>query len=202
MEDQYQKLINESFFDYARSVDKLRNIIRYATAPRTSSESVAEHSFFVASYVLKLYEYYDFNLQKALSMALLHDFSEAYISDVPHPVKAGNPELNEALEKAERKVNAQYLSEEVANWIEEMNHLSSYEGMICVLADVISVVTYAKYEMDLGNKAYMKGVYDGSKNRYIELVRNLCTIARKDPEETTKNVLEQIFNIFSQEIEQ
>ena len=50
-----EKLLEkEDLTHFAKSVDRLRFITRYATAPRSSKESVAEHSFFVAAYVLKL----------------------------------------------------------------------------------------------------------------------------------------------------
>lgn len=40
--------------EFIRCVDGLRNLVRYQTAPRAAKETVAEHSFFVAAYVLKL----------------------------------------------------------------------------------------------------------------------------------------------------
>ena len=94
-------MINSKLGNYLLNVNNLRNLTRYQTAPRVSSESVAEHSFFVAAYVLKLYDYYNFNLEKALRMALLHDFNEVFISDVPFPIKSKYKEINKELEKAE-----------------------------------------------------------------------------------------------------
>lgn len=197
----YSKLINENLLDFSRSVDKLRNIVRYATAPRNARETVAEHSFFVASYVLKLYEYYEFDLKKALPLALLHDYSEVYISDVPHPIKKKNPELEKALELAEDKVNREHLSDTYADWLHEFNDGSSVEGLVCDLGDVMSVVTYAKYEMDLGNKAYMKQVYEGSVDRYKGYVKQLEPYARENGPETTAKVIDYIEKIFSTKVE-
>ena len=168
-----ENLIKEDLSTFVRDVDRLRNIIRYATAPRNAAESVAEHSYYVAVYVLKLAAYYNFDVKKAMALALLHDFSEIYISDVPHPIKKRNPALEKALEDAEEKVNKERLSDTVADWLHEFNDGTSAEGLICSFADVLSVVSYAKYEMDLGNKAYMTQVYEGVVNRYKNDISNL-----------------------------
>ena len=78
--------ININLSDYMINIDKLRNLVRYQNAPRVSEETVAEHSFFVAAYVLKLHNYYNFDLKKALSIAILHDYAEVFISDIPKRV--------------------------------------------------------------------------------------------------------------------
>jgi len=166
-------MINTNLQCYLANIDGLRNLVRYQTAPKVSSETVAEHSFFVAAYVLKLNDYYEFNLEKALMMGLLHDFSEVYISDVPHPIKSKFPQLNSILEQEEYNVNYKFISKEFADNLEEFNHLTSVEGMIIALADVLSVVTYSKYEIGLGNSNYMKDVYNRTKPRYISVIEKL-----------------------------
>ena len=50
-------MINSDLGNYLSNINNLRNLTRYQAAPRVSSESVAEHSFFVAAYVLKLYDF-------------------------------------------------------------------------------------------------------------------------------------------------
>ena len=166
-----EKLINENLTVYMKDVDMLRNIIRYNTAPKNNQETVAEHSFYVAAYVLKLHEFYEFDLEKALSLSLLHDFSEVYISDVPHPVKANNKALEDALESAEYEINKEKLSETVANWLVEFNNRTTAEGTICALADILSVVSYSKNEINLGNKTYMAEVYKKTVKRIREIVK-------------------------------
>ena len=156
--------------EFIRCVDGLRNLVRYQTAPRAAKETVAEHSFFVAAYVLKLHDYYKFDLKKGLRLALLHDFSEVFISDVPHPIKQRFPKITDELEKAERKVNEEYIGEEFANELEEFNQTSSIEGIIVALADILSVASYAKFEMELGNSKYMQNVYRRSRERYMNLL--------------------------------
>ena len=148
-------MINSKLGNYILNVNNLRNLTRYQTAPRVSSESVAEHSFFVAAYVLKLYDYYDFNLEKALRMALLHDFNEVFISDVPFPIKSKYKEINKELEKAEYEVNCEHINKEFADEMKEFNNMSTAEGIIVELGDVLSVVSYSKHEIGLGNSKYM-----------------------------------------------
>jgi len=163
-------MINSNLTTYLDSIDNLRHLVRYQTAPRVSSETVAEHSYFVSAYILKLHDYYEFDLTKALRMGLLHDFSEVFISDVPHPIKKQFPLINDELNKAEHEVNVNYISEEFANELEEFNELSTAEGVMVALADIISVVSYSKYEINLGNSKYMKEVYNNAKRRYMEVL--------------------------------
>lgn len=163
-------MINSNLTDYLLNVNNLRNLTRYQAAPRVSSESVAEHSFFVAAYVLKLHDYYDFNLEKALRMALLHDFNEVFVSDVPFPIKTKYKELNEALEKVEYEVNSYHIGEDFADEMLEFNNMSTAEGIIVEVGDVLSVVSYAKHEIGLGNSAYMRDVYNKSIPRYTQIL--------------------------------
>ena len=164
-------MINNNLTEFLYNIDNLRNLVRYQTAPRVSSETVAEHSYFVSVYVLKLHDYYEFNLSKALEMSLLHDFSEVFISDVPHPIKSKYAKINDELTKAEHEVNRICISEEFSNNLEEFNNLSSAEGIMVALADILSVVTYSKYEINLGNSKYMKNVYNNAERRYREVIK-------------------------------
>ena len=197
-----EKLLEkEDLTHFAKSVDRLRFITRYATAPRSSKESVAEHSFFVAAYVLKLAQYYQFDVTEALALALMHDYPEAYISDVPHPIKVQNPDLANALEKAEEKVLKDHLSDEMASILNRFNNADGPEALVCILADVMSVVSYAKYEMELGNSSYMRQVYEGARPRFENLITSLAKYALGDQTETSFYVLKQIEDIFESRIE-
>lgn len=161
--------INGSLSEYIQNIDKLRNLIRYQTSIRCTSESVAEHSYFVSAYLLKLKDYFNFDLEKSLQIALLHDFSETQISDIPHPIKQNISGLSEFLENAEYEVNKTYISEEFANWLEEFNKNSSPEGFVVILADILSVITYANREISLGNKFFKNVLYD-TRGRYYNII--------------------------------
>lgn len=127
----YSKFIRNDIATFSKDVDVLRSLIRYQNCNRLVNESVAEHSFYVAVFVLKLREYYDFNLEVALKTALIHDIPEARISDIPHNIKLANPEVAAALEKAEEKVTIDMLSEEANALLKSFNHGDTVEGKIC-----------------------------------------------------------------------
>lgn len=165
--------INIELNSYMQNIDNLRNLVRYQSAPRVSSETVAEHSFFVAAYVLKLHNYYEFDLKKALSMAILHDYAEVFISDVPHPIKKQFPLIEQELNKAEHAMVSEHISPDFANWLDEFNNISTAEGAIVAMADILSVISYAKYEIGLGNSIYMKNVLKNARNR-VEKMMDIC----------------------------
>ena len=127
----YSKFIRNDIATFSKDIDVLRSLIRYQNCNRLVNESVAEHSFYVAVFVLKLREYYDFNLEVALKTALIHDIPEARISDIPHNIKLANPEVAAALEKAEEKVTIDMLSEEANALLKSFNHGDTVEGKIC-----------------------------------------------------------------------
>ena len=127
----YSKFIRNDIATFSKDIDVLRSLIRYQNCNRLINESVAEHSFYVAVFVLKLREYYDFNLEVALKTALIHDIPEARISDIPHNIKLANPEVAAALEKAEEKVTVDMLSEEANALLKSFNHGDTVEGKIC-----------------------------------------------------------------------
>lgn len=164
-------MIKQNLSEYLLDIDNLRSITRFQTAPRNARETVAEHSFYVTAIVLKLHDYFDFNVEVALKTALMHDYSEVYISDVPHTIKAANKELAIALEVAEAKINKDKLSDTYAQYIDEFNNCSTAEGCMVALADVLSVLMYSRYEVKLGNKEYMREVYHRSFKRVNDVLK-------------------------------
>lgn len=93
--------------------------------------------------MLKLREYYSFNLEVALKTALVHDVPEVRISDIPHNIKLANPKLSDALEEAEANVTDEMLSAEAVSLLRAFNHGDTPEGLACQLADILDVVLYA-----------------------------------------------------------
>ena len=164
--------INDGLVDFIEDIDKLRDITRYQIAPHIYNETVAEHSFFVAVYVLKLHDFYSFDLKKALILALLHDYSEIYTSDVPYPIKKKIPELEKLLEQEEQKAYKEHCSKQIADWMVEFNNKTSPEGIVCGLADVVSVISYCLHEITLGNKDCIN-TYNRCKERVEILIRDL-----------------------------
>lgn len=186
--------INKGLREYINDIDLLRNLVRYQTAPRVSSETVAEHSFFVVAYVLKLNDIYDFDLNKAMMMATLHDYAEAFISDVPHNIKKNFPNLEKEIIKSENEIMEKHINSDFAKWVGEFNNMSSPEGLIVALADTLSVISYAKYEMGLGNSKYMRDVLDDGIRRAYKLYEK-CKQYEKSHDEN-KSVMQEILDFY------
>lgn len=152
--EEYKKFIKNDIATFAKDIDILRSLVRYQNCHRNVNETVAEHSFYVAILVLKLREYYNFNLELALKTALVHDVMESKISDVPHNIKLQNLKLADALEEAETNVTKEMLSDEALALIRQFNHGETPEGLACQLGDILSVVMYANAELTSGNKVF------------------------------------------------
>ena len=192
----YSKFIRNDIATFSKDVDVLRSLIRYQNCNRLVNESVAEHSFYVAVFVLKLREYYDFNLEVALKTALIHDIPEARISDIPHNIKLANPEVAAALEKAEEKVTVDMLSEEANTLLKSFNHGDTVEGKICQLADVLSVVLYANDEIKCGNRIF-NYIAIKAIARCKEIVASLeAHLNNSYTQEQIMNKINQIVNIY------
>ena len=192
----YSKFIRNDIATFSKDVDVLRSLIRYQNCNRLVNESVAEHSFYVAVFVLKLREYYDFNLEVALKTALIHDIPEARISDIPHNIKLANPEVAAALEKAEEKVTVDMLSEEANALLKSFNHGDTVEGKICQLADVLSVVLYANDEIKCGNRIF-NYIAIKAIARCKEIVASLeAHLNNSYTQEQIMNKINQIVNIY------
>ncbi|MCH8311162.1 MAG: Uma2 family endonuclease [Chloroflexi bacterium] len=72
---------------------RLAYLTRYSNMPRVKDESVAEHCFFVALKVIGLAKEYDFNVGSAVTMAIIHDLPEIYLSDMTWETKTAFPDL-------------------------------------------------------------------------------------------------------------
>lgn len=194
--NEYKKFIKNDIATFAKDIDVLRNLIRYQNVHRQVNESVAEHSYYVAIFVLKLREYYDFNLEKALKMALIHDIPESKISDVPHNIKLTNPKLMDALEEVEANVAKEMLSDEAATMLDEFNIGSTVEGRVCQLADVLSVVLYADDEIKSGNKVF-NYIAIKAIQRCKDVIFKLDEFRNKNyTQEQIINKINQIVNIY------
>jgi 5'-deoxynucleotidase YfbR-like HD superfamily hydrolase len=164
---------------FSQEIYALKALTRYNNKFKLINESVAEHSFFVAILILKLYEVYNFDLEKALSMGLIHDVPELHLSDITYDVKRNFPKLRDSILDAEKSI----IDKRYPEWRHLFNELvvnvESVESMIVVLADVMSCIQYASTEIDLGNSGYMKNVLKESKKRMRELEKKLKKHRRK-----------------------
>ena len=162
---------------YIDQIYPLSYIIRYSNVPRIKDESVAEHSFYVAAIVQKLYDKYDFDLSVALNMAISHDMIEVYINDIPHLIKQRHPELTSLLKGIEEK-EAENFPKCVHAGIKRLQK-SSPETFMVKMADAIQCNQYASNEISLGNSGYMQQVVDHSVER-VEALEEECQSFLRD----------------------
>lgn len=150
---------NSDLEKFIKETYTLKALQRYNNKFRIISESVAEHSFFVALIVVKLHEYYEFDLGHALKLAVLHDVPEAFISDVTWDVKARHPNLSKILYEVEQIEVESRMGTMYLEALREYEEITSVEAMICKMADAISVKQYTSNEIMLGNEGYMREIY-------------------------------------------
>jgi 5'-deoxynucleotidase YfbR-like HD superfamily hydrolase len=157
-------------FDIQRSLNlqmnplyNLKNIVRYNNVEKINTESVAEHSFFVMSVVNELHNFYDFNLGKALQMALVHDYPEIYIDDIAWPIKNAYPKVAKALREAEFEAIEKFSPNVIESFL-EYEEKDTIESLVVSFADMYSVCMYSASEKRLGNASHIKDIAERSKD--------------------------------------
>lgn len=152
-------------------------IRRYSTIPCVKDESVAQHSFFVAALVVRLHKDYEFDLGKAVTMAIIHDWTESWLDDIMVTTKKMFPKLNREVEAAELHIAEQEFPDPILDlWIENKER-DSLESQIVHYADVLQCLQYAEHEIKLGND-YMERVRQESLIR-VEFLEGELRNARR-----------------------
>ena len=164
--------MNSDVLDFIDEIYTLKHIIRYNTIAKITQESVAEHTFFVSAIVLRLHRTYVFDLGKALQMAIVHDLIETFISDIPRNVKDKYSKLNSVLEEVERDAWTD-LYPEYADLMDELEKGITIESIIVKMADILSVIQYAKSEKALGNVKEMDIILKNGNKRMDSLLIKL-----------------------------
>jgi 5'-deoxynucleotidase YfbR-like HD superfamily hydrolase len=142
---------------------RTRYVHRWSTFHTLHKESVAEHSFFVAFYVLVIGSWLNqdrirINLDMVLQRALVHDLDEAYSGDFIRSFKHSSPELKQALDDAAQSFHRK-ICEAVVDGIvaADMHHSwqvakdETMEGRLLAFCDFLSVASYAVLERMAGN---------------------------------------------------
>ena len=140
---------------------------------------MAEHSFFVATYVMELYKDYKFDLNKAVQMAIIHDFAESYIGDITLSTKTMCPDLVEAVSNAEKEVMFQNFPSFIYELYREYEQRTSVESLIVKLADTMQVKQYAGNEIELGNNSItMRSIFSRAVDDIDLFERKLAVYKR------------------------
>lgn len=126
----------------------LAKTLRYNNRSHLQEESVAEHSFFVALFALKIIQ--DLSLPeelelRVLRLAILHDCAESVTSDIPHNVKKMYPDFASFLKTVEDK----YYSKHWPYFKDKLD--DKLAEAIVKLADNYSVLQFCINEQRLGN---------------------------------------------------
>lgn len=142
---------------------RLAHIRRYSTQPVLHQESVAEHSFFVSLYAYALVNRLATDgrmtaestyrlMRLVLLQAIVHDVDESLTGDFIRPFKYSTPEITSAIKNGTRKImDALPIPREMFNaWASATDE--TLAGQIVKLADLWSVVMYARRELKLGNQ--------------------------------------------------
>lgn len=170
--------MNEGF-TIPQKVYNLKFIQRYSITPRITNETVAEHSFFVATYVMELYKDYKFDLNKAVQMAIIHDFAESFIGDITLSTKTMCPDLVEAVSNAEKEVMFQNFPSFIYEFYREYEQRTSVESLIVKLADTMQVKQYAGNEIELGNNSItMRSIFSRAVDDIDLFERKLAVYKR------------------------
>ncbi|MGX5377530.1 YfbR-like 5'-deoxynucleotidase [Ligilactobacillus sp. LYQ135] len=135
----------------------MNSVHRQSTITTIKAENIAQHSFFVAYYALKIAK--KLNLDEELKgeitiQALIHDIAESSSSDVPSNVKYQVPGLKQMLDKAEDFAVNKYFPE-IRNEFEELRkheERGDLIGIIIKLADIIALIQFLRTERSLGNQ--------------------------------------------------
>jgi putative hydrolase of HD superfamily len=159
----------KSIKEFYMQMLNLAHIKRYSVIPRIHEESIAEHSFFVAAIVMKLYDEYEFRVGHATCMAILHDWTESYTDDITVLTKRKYPEIAKVVERVESKVAKKELSPMAYELWKEYKEGETVESKIVKYADTLQVIQYAQGEVNLGNSAYMASVVADATLRSYKL---------------------------------
>ena len=165
--------MNNSIQEFYDRLYRLSYITRYSVVPRIKDESVAEHSFYVASLVIKLHDDYDFHIGRAVTMAVIHDWTEAWTDDITIATKREFPEIADAVKLAEYAVANKKFSLVVKDHWADHSLGNSVEAKIVSMADVIQCMQYTSHEIKLGNTGYMTEVLKSTKDRlkYFKVIK-------------------------------
>lgn len=162
-EEFIDKVINDQLF-------LMNSVHRQSTMMTIKAENIAQHSFFVAYYALKISKLLKLSEEKQSKIAvqaLVHDIPESLSSDIPSNIKHKVNELKETLDKIEDTIIDEYF-QEIKNefsTFKKNEEEKNLEGTIIKLADVISLIQFLNNEIVLGNS-------DKNVQQAIERARN------------------------------
>ena len=162
----------------------MNSVHRQSTITTIKAENIAQHSFFVAYYALKIGKKLKLNdeLKGEITIqALIHDIAESSSSDVPSNVKYQVPGLKQMLDKAEDFAINKYFPEIKDEFTSLRKHEADGDivGTVIKLADIIALIQFLKTERALGNQdaTLLKVIQETYDNlgRYLDHLEEIVT---------------------------
>ena len=164
----------------------LADMKRYNNRIKLKSESIAEHSFFVAYNILKVgYDYKIPNeiINEAVAVAITHDYPEVFTSDLPHDCKQRYPALRQTLSYIEMEFMRTEMPELYERYY-KLTHENSLVTLLVDIGDAISVLQFCNRENELGNHTSdILNISNEIKMRVVVLFEKLKKELEKNAEE-------------------
>jgi putative hydrolase of HD superfamily len=174
----YDKIDSEKLLEYY----KLKNLIRFNMSFKHKAETVAEHSYYVALFTKMICEelFMDsYETLRCINYALLHDMPETELSDIPHPVKANNPTIDETVNKMEIEFMKKHFPRD-ADMFENITFAKEgkkerLHWLVVRMADIVSVLQFADLEVQMGNLGFSE-IYGHAFDRYTDIKNEIYKI--------------------------
>ena len=155
------------------NIYKLSNIVRYCQKSKIKHETVAEHSFYVGWFILKLCRQYkipdDIKLL-ALETGLLHDIPEIITNDITYDVKKMIPEIPKLLQPYEEEIIGEHSKVAQKSLYNPETPAEIIANRLVAHADNLSVFQYCEHEERFGNKNFIilknDSLYRVARSRY------------------------------------
>ena len=173
------------YIDFLSIIEKLKCNTRHSWTTCGTRESVAEHSWRLATMALLCSdEYPELDMNKVIKMCLIHDFGEAVMGDIPSFLKTQDDEEKEKL--AVRELLSRLpegMERELVELFDEMDELKTPEAKLFKALDNMEAVV-SHNEADLSTwlpLEYDENLVYGSENcEWSEWTRGLRAELRKD----------------------
>lgn len=141
-------------------IDKMAMLKRWNQVNCNKTESVLEHTGFVAVYALYLCKMHDLDVGAVLERAVVHDFEEIITGDIPTPTKYANPIITAAIDEvsksAARDVSNMYFSGTIFYTWENAKNYSTIAGKAIALSDCAAVAYKIRQEFLGGNEYFLE----------------------------------------------
>jgi len=143
--------------------------------PPSVAETVAEHSFEVASIlaVIAMEAGEGIDKEKLLIMGTIHDWGEAVAGDIPRSLtkRLGKETKSKAEMKIMKELSAVSGSKRLAEIFEEYEGRKSSEAIVAKIADVLSTLRQAKAYSDRGYD--VEDMVSGCKEELNDLLKRV-----------------------------